>query len=120
MPRCRYHYEDAKLATQVAIVGGAALVGLVLLGLHYPILRMYEGYPLQGHARYPPVKWLVAGLMRHQRWRLRRATEATETGSAGARFGARWRRDRGFPHDDPDLLLPLSFGTRYGPLSATP
>lgn len=46
-----YIYNHAASGTQVLIVGGFGLaVGLLLSGLHYPVLRLYEGYSLQ-HAR---------------------------------------------------------------------
>lgn len=41
-------YRDAGAGPQVAVLGAAALViGILLSGLNYPTLRLFEGYPLQ-------------------------------------------------------------------------
>ncbi len=110
-------YRTAGPAGQIAIVGGAALLlGLVLLGLSDPTIRLYEGYPLQsvrarrrrrvvGHLN--PLRWLDALLMRRQRARLA-STRARIEGEDDV--DARWELDRRFPHDDESLLLPTTLG----------
>ena len=106
-------YLDATPGGQIAIVGGAALlVGLVLLGLHYPIMRLYEGYPLQAHGSRGPLRLLHGVLLKRQQKQFDRAlkrSKASEVTEA-ERFDRKWRLDLQFPHDDPGLLLPTAFG----------
>ena len=103
-------YNHASGGAQVAIVGGAALaLGLVLLGLHYQVLRLYEGYPLAARRSWFVIRLLYGLMIWHQRRRFRRAVRASGD------FDASWRLDRRFPHNpknptDESLLLPTSFG----------
>jgi len=108
-------YEDAKRAAQIAILGGVALLaGLVLLGLSHVVLRLYEGYPLRArHSRFP-AKQIYGVLMWRQRRRFEAAVQRTEDKrrSEAVRFDQRFKLDQRFPHDDPTLLLPTTFGNR--------
>ncbi len=94
-------------ATQLAILGAAALVGgLALSGLNYPITRILEGYPLMYLLDLPVVRWwprLAIALQhwRYERWRVIRddAQQANDK-----RAAAGWRLDQYFPHDANDFL----------------
>jgi hypothetical protein len=106
-------YEGYGDGTQILVLGGAGvLLGLFLLGLHFPILRLYEGYPLMS----PPLRvvrrpliWLQARPYKELTDRKKLATpEADE--ETQARGLAAWRKlDRFFP-DDRSRLLPTRFG----------
>jgi hypothetical protein len=52
-------YRDASTGAQLAVLGAAALViGILLSGLNYPILRLFEGYPLRkGPLKKHAKKW---------------------------------------------------------------
>jgi hypothetical protein len=103
-------YLEASPGGRIAVLGGAAvLVGLILLGLNYPILRLFEGYPLTRRwfawpLRFPLVRW--------QRKRLRRAWCATKgTKTEREKRNARYRLARHFPPDIAcDHVLPTGFG----------
>lgn len=102
-------YKDASSGARVLIVGGAALlVGLVLVGLNYPILRLFEGYPLRAHWYTKP---LSAPMTRWQKRRLKKAIEKTTDKHAAdvARRNAKWSLDRYFAADD-DQVLPTGLG----------
>jgi hypothetical protein len=106
-------YTSAGPATQVAIAGGAAvLVGLVLLGLHYSILRLFEGYPLIAQSQRRYVRTVYGRLMDRQNRLYERACARTrEAGASQAqRRDAFWWLDQTFPHDQDGLLLPTTFG----------
>lgn len=52
-------YNDLGEGTQLLVVGGIALmVGLVLWGLHHPVLRLFQGYSLKAanSKRYPRIR----------------------------------------------------------------
>jgi hypothetical protein len=111
-------YLHAGAGAQIAILGGAALpVGLLLLGLHYRVLRLYEGYPLAEHSSLHGVKQIHDALLSVQRWRFRRAMRHCDYNRLDevGPFDAAWKLDRRFPHDlghpnDETLLLPTAFG----------
>lgn len=106
-------YRSADDGPRVLIIGGAAVfVGLVLLGLHYPILRLYEGYPLAARADGRYVGRLCKLLMRRQEKLFAAAKAACEDEVATpvARRTAKWRMDLRFPWDAEGLLLPTGFG----------
>jgi hypothetical protein len=103
-------YLDASAGARIAVIGGSSLlVGLVLLGLNYQVLRLFEGYPLMRRwfarpIRLPLVLW--------QRWRLKRAWRGTRgSKTEKEKLNARYRLARRFP---PDLqccdVLPTGFG----------
>jgi hypothetical protein len=118
-------YEQQSPTTQIALLGGMALlVGLVLLGLNYPIMRAYEGYPLVAGAG-----WLAAA-NRRRPWRclgrvavlavenlvrvqaIRRAQLRSlrdQSSDESVRSVAAWRLDCRYPRRHEDLL-PTSFG----------
>jgi hypothetical protein len=102
-------YSEAGNGARIAIIGGAAvLVGLVLLGLNYPILRLFEGYPLRGRWYTKPLNALLTGW---QKRRLCLARGKTTDPTAGDidKKNATWRLDRNFGQDD-DRVLPTGFG----------
>jgi hypothetical protein len=94
---------------RIALLGGTALLaGLLLLGLNYRILRLFEGYPLMRQRFARPLYWAL------NRWQLRRRMEAeAQTVDPGStpvqRRNALWRMDRRFRQDVPDVL-PTAFG----------
>jgi hypothetical protein len=111
-------YVHASSGAQIAIAGGAALaLGLVLLGLHYQVLRLYEGYPLAQRRSWIGIKQLYNLMMSRQQQRFRDAVRScgSPTNQTNDQFDASWRLDRHFPHDpkmptDDTLLLPTSLG----------
>jgi hypothetical protein len=60
LPNAYEQYESG--ATRILILGaGALVVGLLLLGLHYNVVRLFEGYPLMRRGLgmvYRPLRWL--------------------------------------------------------------
>jgi hypothetical protein len=104
------HYGDG---VQVLILGGTALVaGLFLLGLHYNVIRLFEGYPLMR----PGLGFLARPLI----WLQTRSYEKLCRRKAGATPRAEketkrrgleaWRTlDRFFP-SEASRLLPTRFG----------
>src|SRR5690348_5107292 len=73
-------YKGASNRARVLIVGGAALLlALVLVGLNYPSLRLFEGYPLRGHWYTNP---LNAPMRAWQMLRLKRARSKTTSPKA--------------------------------------
>jgi hypothetical protein len=117
-------YTDAGDGARIAIIGGAALlVGLVLLGLNYPIVRLFEGYPLADRAHRWYAKPLYNALIGRQRARytkMRDACKSPELSPVQQR-DAKWRLDKDFPWDKESLMLPTALGNairafeRHGP-----
>jgi hypothetical protein len=109
-------------ATQLAILGAAALVGgLALSGLNYPITRILEGYALMSLLDWPLVRWwprLAIALQhwRYERWRVIRDDPQQTNDIRGA---AGWRLDQYFPHDATTSYR-RGWVTPYAPSSATP
>jgi hypothetical protein len=104
-------YLDARQGAQVLIVGGTALLlGLVLLGVHYPVLRAYEGYPLSTRGRRFYARPVYTVAMRWQKHRFSRLHNATVDPQLDPRTqrNAIWRLDQTFPRDA--ALLPTAFG----------
>lgn len=108
-------YTGASGTTKVFIVGGTALlVALLLSGIHVPIIRIFEGYPVrrlrvaQGR-KAGPAKWLHEVLMAPTRKRYdeldrRRAIEEpSDDRTAAAQELAKFYPGR-------DQLLPTRFG----------
>ena len=106
-------YLDAGDGARIAILGGAGLlVGLVLSGLHYSVLRLYEGYPLEARATTWYAQPFYRFLMKHQHKCFADAKAACEDPDVSPvkRRTAKWRLDRHFPWDADNLLLPTRFG----------
>jgi hypothetical protein len=106
-------YLESSNGARVAIIGGASLLtGLVLLGLEYPLLRLFEGYALLGHWYTKPLRQL---LMRKQTWQFQKVlAQTTDTSTTPVqRRNALWRMDRMF-RSNADLLLPTRFGNAIG------
>jgi hypothetical protein len=102
-------YNEASSAAQIAIIGGTALLtGLLLVGLHYPVLRLFEGYPLQMHRDRFPIKQVHTFLQGGQQRRFDRLKAKTEL--TNAELKDRWNFDREFPRDALGGLLPTAFG----------
>lgn len=100
-------YERLRTQDQVLVLGaGALFLGLVLLGLRYPITRMLEGYPLErAPARLRrPFVWL----QERSYDRLKEIQDDPKKPDA-RRIAARRLLDRRF-HKDRGRLL----GTRFG------
>jgi hypothetical protein len=52
-------FERHSEATELLILGGFALVaGLVLSGVSYYVIRLFEGYPLDRASAWPVLGWL--------------------------------------------------------------
>ncbi len=106
-------YTDAGDGSRILILGGAALlVGLVLSGLHYEVLRWYEGYPLRDRKNTWYAGWLFSLLYKRQRDEFKKCKNATEDAQAtqDQRDVAKWRLDLCFPGDDENRILPTAFG----------
>ena len=103
-------YEGYSGGTQILILGGAALLtGLFLLGLHRPLIRLFEGYPI-ARAR------LARPFVRLQERSFDRLTAVKAAGGPDADHATNslamraWLKlDRFFP-DNRSRLLPTRFG----------
>jgi hypothetical protein len=102
------HFQPASFAAetrdvQVLVLGGLALlIGLLLQGLRFPLLRIFEGYGIQYRLLLRPVHWLAMPL---QRWSYRRIVRQAGT----EEWKRDWLLDRRFPREL-DRLLPTRFG----------
>jgi hypothetical protein len=105
-------YEQYGEGTQVLIVGGAALLlGLLLLGLNYPIYRLLEGYPLLERIDRWYAAWLARPMrgMRQRAYRRLCGVRDSEDEDPDRRADAAWRLDRLFPSSETSVL-PTRFG----------
>jgi hypothetical protein len=103
-------YQDASAGARIAVIGGASLlVGLVLLGLNHPVLRLFEGYPLMRRWWAWPIRLPLVGWQRRRLKRAWRETQGTRT--EVEKRNARYRLARRFPSDLPCCdVLPTGFG----------
>jgi hypothetical protein len=104
-------YGELDDGTQIIVIGAVAVVvGLALSGLHYPLLRAYEGYPIYRWRAHPLGRPLYDLMTRRKRKAFeeleRRVTspeQSPERSAAGDRL------DKVFPLRE-DLILPTRFG----------
>jgi hypothetical protein len=102
-------YLEAGNGARVAIIGGASLlVGLVLLGLNYPILRLFEGQTLGRHWYTKPLYVPLVWRQKRRRKKAKAEITAASAGSVEAN-NATWRLGRKFRLDD-EIVLPTSLG----------
>lgn len=105
-------YKSHSEGTQLLILGGAALLlGLLLLGLNYPIYRLFEGYPLFERSDRWYVSWLIGPMRDRERQRFHDlcAIRDSESQPQDKRGRAAWRLDREFPPTE-ESVLPTRFG----------
>lgn len=113
-------YAALDSGQQILVLGGVALVlGLLLSGLQYPILRAFEGYPLEAVARHGPrvagrqinpfaIPQKILMWRQYRRFDLLTATRAQPEASA-ERTAAANQLTRRYPTSR-DRLLPTDFG----------
>ena len=104
--------EAYKPAAQLAILGGVAIVGgLVLSGLSYHLTRFVEGYPLEKLNRLPILRVFYRVPVRLQKFHYDRLAHRRDDQSKPSRVrqNAWWRLDRFFPPDS-SALLPTRVG----------
>jgi hypothetical protein len=101
-------YTDYSDATEIVIAGAVAvLLGLLLSGLHFPVVRLFEGYPLRNWKR---LAWLNELLLKRQRSRFRPLYAAAHSPTRSKeRSDAIRELDRHWPAEE-DELLPTQFG----------
>ena len=105
-------YEKYSDGTRVAVLGGAGLlVGLLLLGLNYNILRLFEGYPLNARQNRCYASWLYRWWHDKQlgEYNALVSSRDSKTNSSDVRSRAAWDLDHHFPMST-DKLLPTRFG----------
>jgi hypothetical protein len=104
--------EGYSEATQLAILGGVALVfALLLSGLNYPLVRWFEGYPLLRLQSWPFLKLVVKVAIALQRNAYNRlvAIRDDKEQSESARKRAYTALDKQFPKSA-NALLPTRVG----------
>jgi hypothetical protein len=98
-------------AGSFAAIGAVALlVALLVLGLDYPLTRLYEGYPLKLPYRnrtYAPIRWLGVQLTAVQRWRRRKLVSLIQ--DPDTRAAAAWLYERRYPYQE-SALMPTRLG----------
>jgi hypothetical protein len=110
-------YRTASGGTQIAILGGVAVLGgLFLSGLHYHLIRMLEGYPIQRLIDVKPqgpvrraLRRLAAAMVEHWRGEFERCSKALEGPKSPARTRAALELDGSFPWRT-GSILPTRFG----------
>jgi hypothetical protein len=102
-------FEDMSDQDQLLVVGaGALILGLGLLGLRYPIIRILEGYPLE----LGPLRVLRGPFVRLQQRSYDRLAKRRDDESSPNRSSAARLLDRRF-HQSRDRLLPTRFGNAF-------
>jgi hypothetical protein len=110
------NYLGLSWSAKFLVLGFIAIpVGLTLLGLRYPLTRVFEGYVFEGQffrSGYP--RHLRSGLVWLQAQPFERDLQVrdNETEKSEARTAAAQRLDRRFP-PDPSTLLPTRFGNTF-------
>src|SRR6266516_2280966 len=94
--------EQSKQVQVLALGGVALLVGLLLQGLRYPLIRIFEGYGIKQQLLLRPLYWVAMPL---QRLSYRRILKQ----AGGDESRRKWLLDRRFPLEI-DRLLPTRFG----------
>lgn len=105
-------YEELSGGARLAVLGGAAILGgLLLLGFNHPLLRLVEGYPLAARRHGRVLGKLHALGVHGQRKRFDKLVAARDNKQASgkARGRAAWQLDREFS-DDRAGLLPTLLG----------
>lgn len=103
-------YHDASGTAQVAIIGGVALLGgLILSGLHYHVTRFFEGYPLRRLKGKMAIGMLHDRLLKHWQDEFDRRTRVLNGPKSDARTTAAQELGRCFPARR-EKILPTRFG----------
>ncbi|HYH54742.1 MAG TPA: hypothetical protein VD761_11485 [Solirubrobacterales bacterium] len=97
--------------TQIAVLGATGvLLGLLLLGLNWQVIRLYEGYPLvESRRRIPLVGKLRTFLIGRQERAFRTLEEMRDGEDESRSAFAAWKLDTGYP-DRIEALMPTRFG----------
>jgi hypothetical protein len=101
-----HEFEHYSAGTQLLIISGFGIpLGLLLSGLNYTIMRVFEGYPLQNAQNWPGFrtvhKWMVGPRLREFGDLARRKRNGDSK--------AAWLLDRRFPSSE-GQVLPTRFG----------
>lgn len=108
-------YRALDGGTQIAVLGATGvLLGLLLLGLNWQVIRLYEGYPLKESKLRVPVLGRLVGKLRtsliaRQERAFHELVEMRDGGDEGKSAWAAWKLDTGYP-DRVEALLPTRFG----------
>ncbi len=105
--------EPDRTGSFLVIGGVSVLIGLLLIGLNFPIVRLLEGYPLMEPSprRFAGVRrWLKLHLVGRQQARFDELVAMKKEGGLSRRIGT-WRLDIWFPTKREDVL-PTSLGNR--------
>lgn len=95
---------------QLLVVGSSSLLlGLLLMGLNWPITRLFEGYPLAHHRDTRVIGSVHDFLVCRQRRRYEKLVGIRDGKAPGRPDRAAWRLFREFPQT-PDQLLPTRLG----------
>ncbi len=104
-------YRELSGGTQIAVLGGAGLLlGLLLLGLNWQILRLYEGYPLKERSHRLGFGWLTRLFVARQERAFNHLLAVRDSQEeTGDRDRAAWQLDIRFPEDAAEVM-PTRFG----------
>jgi hypothetical protein len=110
-------YRTASGGTQIAILGGVALLGALLLsGVHYHVIRAFEGYPIQRLNDLKPqgpvrraLRRVAASMVEHWNDEFEQRNKALEGPKSPARTRAARELNRYFPWRA-EMILPTRFG----------
>ena len=104
-------YRGLGGGTQIAVLGATGvLLGLLLLGLNWQVIRLYEGYPLvESRRRLPLIGGLRKLLIARQERAFKRLNELREGEDQNKRAHAAWKLDIEFP-GSVEALMPTRFG----------
>jgi len=99
-------FKHYTAAVQLLIIASLGIpLGLLLSGLNYSILRLYEGYPLQQAQHWHGIRFLYKRLMQS---RINEFNDLTSRKQAGDSTAA-WQLDRRYPSIK-SHILPTRFG----------
>jgi hypothetical protein len=110
------HFEPASFRgeskqVQLLVLGGLALLfGLLLQGLRYPLIRIFEGYGIQNRLVLRPLLKVALPLQRRSYRRIEKQACSKPVAERARR--RKWLLDRRFPNEIRDLL-PTRFGNAF-------